>query len=110
MPVLTSEDTARMEASIDTPSPAVEVIELTVVMPCLNEEQTHGMCVEKAVRTMRRLLGIAGEVVVVDNGWTNTQRRRGESAAGATGRLPPAQGVRQRPPPRLRRRRAAPSS
>ncbi len=42
-------------------------VELSVVMPCLNEERTVGICVEKAVRTMREL-GIAGEVVIVDNG------------------------------------------
>jgi len=42
-------------------------LELSVVMPCLNEERTVGICVEKAVRTMREL-GINGEVVIVDNG------------------------------------------
>src|SRR5271170_3788079 len=42
-------------------------LELSVVMPCLNEERTVGVCVEKALRTMREL-GIAGEVVIVDNG------------------------------------------
>jgi glycosyltransferase involved in cell wall biosynthesis len=45
-------------------------LELSVVMPCLNEERTVGICVEKAVRTMREL-GIHGEVVVVDNGSTD---------------------------------------
>jgi glycosyltransferase involved in cell wall biosynthesis len=45
-------------------------LELSVVMPCLNEERTVGVCVEKALRTMSRL-GIAGEVVVVDNGSTD---------------------------------------
>ncbi len=48
--------------------PAVAIpLELSVVMPCLNEERTVGACVEKAVRTMREL-GIHGEVVIVDNG------------------------------------------
>src|SRR5271166_6068627 len=42
-------------------------LELSVVMPCLNEERTVGICVDKAVRTMREL-GIEGEVVIVDNG------------------------------------------
>lgn len=42
-------------------------LELSVVMPCLNEEKTVGLCVEKAVQTMREH-GITGEVVVVDNG------------------------------------------
>ena len=45
-------------------------LELSVVMPCLNEELTVGICVEKAVRTMREL-DIAGEVVIVDNGSTD---------------------------------------
>jgi glycosyltransferase involved in cell wall biosynthesis len=49
------------------PCDGPEELELSVVMPCLNEERTVGVCVEKAVRTMRRL-GIAGEVLVVDNG------------------------------------------
>jgi glycosyltransferase involved in cell wall biosynthesis len=44
-----------------------EELELSVVMPCLNEERTVGICVAKALRTMREQ-GIAGEVVVVDNG------------------------------------------
>ncbi len=42
-------------------------LELSVVMPCLNEEITVGVCVAKAVGTMKAL-GIAGEVVIVDNG------------------------------------------
>jgi glycosyltransferase involved in cell wall biosynthesis len=50
--------------------PAASELELSVVMPCLNEERTVGICVEKAVRTMRDL-GIAGEVIIVDNGSTD---------------------------------------
>ena len=56
-------------------------LELSVVMPCLNEELTVGVCVEKAVRTMREL-GIVGEVVIVDNGSTDRTREVAE-AAGA---------------------------
>jgi glycosyltransferase involved in cell wall biosynthesis len=52
-------------------APTVEYpLELSVVMPCLNEARTVGICVEKAVRTMREL-NINGEVVVVDNGSTD---------------------------------------
>lgn len=36
-------------------------------MPCLNEADTVGTCVEKAVRTLREH-AIAGEVIVADNG------------------------------------------
>ena len=56
-------------------------LELSVVMPCLNEELTVGICVEKAVRTMQRL-GITGEVLVVDNGSTDRSVAIAE-AAGA---------------------------
>jgi glycosyltransferase involved in cell wall biosynthesis len=45
-------------------------IELSIVLPCLNEARTVGPCVRLALDTMRRL-GVAGEVVVVDNGSTD---------------------------------------
>src|SRR6266481_1663323 len=45
-------------------------IRLTAVMPCLNEERTVGVCIEKAFRAFRSM-GIAGEVVVADNGSTD---------------------------------------
>ena len=40
--------------------------ELSIVLPCLNEADTVGACVIKALETMESLR-IAGEVVVVDN-------------------------------------------
>jgi glycosyltransferase involved in cell wall biosynthesis len=39
-------------------------------MPCLNEEETIGICIEKAVNTFAAL-GVRGEVVVGDNGSTD---------------------------------------
>ncbi|MCH2173080.1 glycosyltransferase family 2 protein [Myxococcota bacterium] len=42
-------------------------IELSIVMPCLNEADTLEVCIEKAQRSLREL-GIQGEVVVADNG------------------------------------------
>ena len=45
-------------------------IEVSVVMPCLNEAESVGVCVEKAWRALRAM-GISGEVVVVDNGSTD---------------------------------------
>ncbi len=42
-------------------------IELTIVMPCLNEARTVGTCVEKAQRFLAEH-SIRGEVVVADNG------------------------------------------
>ena len=45
-------------------------IELTVVMPCLNEAETLATCVDKATAALREN-GIQGEVVVADNGSTD---------------------------------------
>ena len=45
-------------------------IELSIVMPCLNEADTLGICIEKAIATLREH-GIAGEVIVADNGSTD---------------------------------------
>ncbi len=42
-------------------------IEVSVVMPCLNEHETVGTCVRKAVEALARA-GIPGEVIVADNG------------------------------------------
>ena len=42
-------------------------IELSVVMPCLNERDTLETCIRKAQRAMADA-GIQGEVVVADNG------------------------------------------
>jgi glycosyltransferase involved in cell wall biosynthesis len=49
-------------------------VELTVVMPCLNEAETVATCVAKAVRCMQDN-GIDGEVVVADNGSTDGSQR-----------------------------------
>jgi glycosyltransferase involved in cell wall biosynthesis len=45
-------------------------VELSVVLPCLNEAETLAVCVQKAIACLREL-GIAGEVVVSDNGSTD---------------------------------------
>ena len=46
-------------------------IKVSVVMPCLNEEETLGTCIEKAQNTLKAL-DIQGEVVVADNGSTDS--------------------------------------
>jgi glycosyltransferase involved in cell wall biosynthesis len=45
-------------------------LELSVVMPCLNEKDTLATCIDKALSAMQAN-GIAGEVVVADNGSTD---------------------------------------
>jgi len=45
-------------------------LEVSIVMPCLNEADTVGACVDKAMKALREA-GIAGEVLVADNGSTD---------------------------------------
>ena len=47
-----------------------EQLELSVVMPCLNERETVGACIRKAMATLHES-AIAGEVIVADNGSTD---------------------------------------
>ena len=42
-------------------------LELSIVMPCLNEKDTLATCIEKAFGALKRR-GIRGEVIVADNG------------------------------------------
>jgi glycosyltransferase involved in cell wall biosynthesis len=46
------------------------MIELSVVLPCLNEAETLATCIKKARGSMEAL-GVAGEIVVADNGSTD---------------------------------------
>lgn len=45
-------------------------LELTILMPCLNEAETIGTCVAKAMGYLARS-GVAGEVLIADNGSTD---------------------------------------
>ncbi|SDC74702.1 glycosyltransferase family 2 protein [Actinokineospora iranica] len=46
------------------------VIELSIVLPCLNEAETLEICVRKARKSLDSL-GVVGEVIVADNGSTD---------------------------------------
>src|SRR5262245_4741773 len=61
-----------MHATLPDPAapPSSDAVEVSVVMPCLNEARTVGRCSDKA-RTSLAELGVAGEVVVADNGSTD---------------------------------------
>jgi Glycosyl transferase family 2 len=54
-------------------------VELTVVMPCLNEAETVATCVRKAAKFIADS-GISGEVVVADNGSTDGSQQLAEDA------------------------------
>jgi glycosyltransferase involved in cell wall biosynthesis len=46
---------------------ASDLIEVSVVMPCLNEAESLGICIKKANGALREL-GVRGEVIMADNG------------------------------------------
>lgn len=60
---------------------AVKACELTILMPCLNEQETLERCIVKACDFLARS-GIDGEVVIADNGSTDGSQAIAE-AAGA---------------------------
>jgi glycosyltransferase involved in cell wall biosynthesis len=62
--VTIDEHAAEQEESAPT------VIDISVVMPCLNEAESVGICVTKALEGIRRS-GLTGEVIVSDNGSTD---------------------------------------
>ena len=47
-----------------------EEIELTILMPCLNEEATIAHCIEKAHESINKNK-VSAEVLIVDNGSTD---------------------------------------
>ncbi len=47
--------------------------ELTILMPCLNEAETLAACITKAKRFLQNY-GVAGEILVADNGSTDGSR------------------------------------
>jgi glycosyltransferase involved in cell wall biosynthesis len=65
-------DTLNRPAGVEpTPGAAIELpVAVSAVIPCLNEEQTIALCIEKAFRGFLEL-GVRGEVVVADNGSTD---------------------------------------
>ncbi len=65
---------------VGTPARAPE-LELTILMPCLNEAETVQVCVAKAMGFLQRA-GVSGEVVIADNGSTDGSQALAE-AAGA---------------------------
>ena len=72
----------------DRPADAVQSqgeILVSAVIPCLDEERTIGTCIRKAQASFNAL-GVAGEVVVVDNGSTD---RTAEVASALGARVIP---------------------
>ena len=62
-------------------------MELTILMPCLNEARTVANCVSQARGYLDRA-GVQGEVVVADNGSTDGSQRLAEAAGARVVHIP----------------------
>ena len=63
-----------MEFNVENPqAESNSDLELTILMPCLNEAETIGICIAKAQAFLQRA-GVKGEVLIADNGSTDGSR------------------------------------
>jgi glycosyltransferase involved in cell wall biosynthesis len=65
----------------------VATVELSVVMPCLNEVETLASCIGKARRALEES-GIVGEIIVADNGSTDGSRELAASLGARVVEVP----------------------
>src|SRR3977135_3100404 len=62
---------AAVQSSPRTASPAVQgAVEVSIVMPCLNEAETLAACIQDAQQAIKKG-GLSAEVIVADNGSTD---------------------------------------
>ncbi len=59
-------------------------VELSIVMPCLNEAETLARCIEKARLGIQRA-GVRGEILIADNGSTDGSQAIAEQAGARVG-------------------------
>ncbi len=64
-----------------------EAVELTILMPCLNEAETLAVCVEKAQGYLERS-GVSGEVLISDNGSTDGSQQIAEGLGARVSHAP----------------------
>ncbi|HED12235.1 MAG TPA: glycosyltransferase family 2 protein [Gammaproteobacteria bacterium] len=64
-----------------------QTLEVSVVMPCLNESETLQACIQEARKAIEDA-GISGEVVIADNGSTDGSQAIAESAGARVVNIP----------------------
>jgi len=70
VPVKTASVESALSRDIESRRNELPTLQLSVVMPCLNESRTLAACIRKAQSAMERL-SVRGEVIVADNGSTD---------------------------------------
>ena len=74
---------ATLRLSVETP----KKVEVSVVIPCLNEAKSLAFCVDKATSAFREA-GLSGEVIVADNGSTDGSIEIAEQHGARVVRVP----------------------
>ena len=59
------------------------MLDISIVIPCLNESETIGSCIEKAKNSLREL-NLKGEIIVADNGSVDDSRDIAQSLMART--------------------------
>ena len=72
-----------LDSQPETAPPAGCAVEVSIVMPCLDEADTVETCIRKAQDALKTR-GIAGEIIVADNGSTDRSRAIAERAGGSS--------------------------
>jgi glycosyltransferase involved in cell wall biosynthesis len=75
------------EGSEFSPAGKLQTVEVSVVIPCLNEANSLAFCVDKAVNAFRAA-GLSGEVIVADNGSTDGSIQIAEEHGARVVRVP----------------------
>jgi glycosyltransferase involved in cell wall biosynthesis len=75
------------EGSDSARSGTLQTVEVSVVIPCLNEANSLAFCVDKAVNALRGA-GLSGEVIVADNGSTDGSIQIAEEHGARVVRVP----------------------
>lgn len=83
---MSSEPVVVLDQTVTGPKSEPDEIELSIVMPCLNEVETVSSCVRKAVSWLEAR-AICGEVIVADNGSTDGSVESSEQAGGRVVRI-----------------------
>lgn len=82
-----SSATAFSDTTIPRYDARLAELELSVVMPCLNEVETLASCIGKAQRALEES-GIAGEIIVADNGSTDGSQQLAHSLGAQVVHVP----------------------
>jgi glycosyltransferase involved in cell wall biosynthesis len=88
LPVLSAQlQFERSRRDLTGPDPEPESLELSIVMPCLNEAETIAVCIQKAQAFLKRA-DVRGEVVIADNGSTDGSREIAKAHGARTVSVP----------------------